>query len=209
MADTDSADRSSGRRGKVARLLAEYGVESLGPELAERWTAEGDDRLSLRALATRFNVRLLETTLSEADTQPLSGDVDTIYRLLTDEDVSTAERTRVRRRLERESIDVDALVDDFVSYQAIRTYLNNRGVERETTDRPRAERDAETIQRLRGRVVTVTEEKLDRLARDGHISLGDSRVLASVTVLCDDCGTQYEVTELLDRGGCDCELASV
>jgi hypothetical protein len=27
----------------------------------------------------------------------------------------------------------------------------------------------------------------------------------SARVVCEDCGSQYEVGELLDRGGCDCD----
>jgi len=46
--------RTSRRAGKVARLLAEYDMESLGPELERLWTAD-EDRQSLRELADYFN----------------------------------------------------------------------------------------------------------------------------------------------------------
>jgi hypothetical protein len=52
--------------------------------------------------------------------------------------------------------------------------------------------------------VTVTEGKLDQLRRSDEIVLGNARVFVDVNVLCEDCGAQYEVDELLDRGGCDC-----
>lgn len=201
MGDSDTA----GRRSKVARLIDEYGLGTIGSEMEDRWTADGDDRMSLRALADYFNRRLLATTLADADVQPLSASVDSIYRRLTDEDVGDADRTRTRRRLEREGVDVDAIERDFVTYQAVRTYLTEyRGVEYRTDDRSRPAAEAEAIRRLRGRLQTVTEEKLDRLATGDHIDLGEFRVFNEVTVLCEDCGSQYGVDELIERGGCDC-----
>lgn len=206
MTDSDEpGGTSSGRRTKVARLLDEYGFETLGPELERRWTAEGDDRMSLRDLADYFNTQLLAAAMAEAGLQPLSGEVENVYRLLTGDDVSTADRTRTRRRLERDGVDVDALESDFVTYQAIRTYLKrDRGAEHTTDDRDRTVVETENIQRLRGRTVTVTEGKLAQLEKADHIVLGDARVLVDINVLCADCGAQYDVETLLERGGCDC-----
>jgi hypothetical protein len=198
-------DRGSGRRTKVARLLDEYGFETLGAELERRWTAAGDDRMSLRDLADHFNQELLEAALSEAGVQPLDGEVENTYRLLTDDDVAAAHRTRARRRLAREGVDLEALQSDFVTYQAIRTYLKDvRGAERPTDDRPRTAIEVENVQRLRGRTLRVTEGKLEQLVDGDHITLGDFRVFAELNVLCEDCGSQYDVEELLQRGGCDC-----
>lgn len=206
MADSDTtSDDGGGRRTKVARLLDEYGLETLGAEMERRWTADGDDRLSLRALADYFNQQLLDVRMTDAGMQPLSGEVENVYRLLTDDEVSGAEETRTRRRLEREGVDVERLQSDFVTYQAIRTYLkDDRGAEHTTDDRPRTVVETENIQRLRGRTVTVTEGKLDQLRSGDHIHIGDFRVFTDINVLCEDCGTQYEVEELLERGGCEC-----
>lgn len=201
----DASDDGGGRRTKVARLLEEYGLETLGAEMERRWTADGDDRLSLRSLADYFNQQLLEVRMTEAGMQPLSGEVENTYRLLTGDDVSSAEETRTRRRLEREGVDVERLQRDFVTYQAVRTYLkSDRGAEHVTDDRPRTVVETENIQRLRGRTVTVTEGKLDQLRRGDHIHIGDFRVFTDINVLCEDCGTRYEVEELLERGGCEC-----
>lgn len=210
MTDSDeSGGTSSGRRTKVARLLDEYDLETLGAELERRWTADGDDRMSLRDLADHFNAQLLASSMADAGLQPLPGEVDNVYELLTDDDVSTADRTRTRRRLERDGVDVEALLGDFVTYQAVRTYLKrDRGAEHTTDDRDRTVVETENIQRLRGRTVTVTEEKLKQLERGDHLVLGDARVLVDISVLCEDCGSQYEIDELLQRGGCDCTDAT-
>ncbi|MFQ3293105.1 MAG: hypothetical protein ACI8VE_000161 [Natrialbaceae archaeon] len=203
---TDSESRSSGRQTKVARLIDEYDLDGLGAELEHRWTAEGDERMSLRALATHFNQQLLEVRMTGAGIQSLSGEVENTYRLLTDDEVSGADRTRTVRRLEGEGIDTDALRDDFVTYQAIRSYLKgNRDAEYVKPNKDRIESELANVQRLRGRVMTVTEGNLEQLRQNGEITLGEFGLLVGIAVLCETCGQRYEVEELLEQGGCDCE----
>lgn len=206
----DPGSGSSGRRLKVGRLIEEYGLEGLGAELEERWTAEDtDERASLRELADDVNRRILTTVMSDAGMQPLDGEVDNLYRLLTEDDVSEADRTRARRRLEREGVDVEQLQNDFVTYQAVRTYLKTaREAEYTAPETSGPAETAENIQRLSGRVTTVTENKLDQLRQSGDITLGNYRILVDVTVICEDCGDQYTVGDLLERGGCSCERSA-
>lgn len=201
MTDTDDRSRSLG---KVARLINEHDMTGMGPELESRWTGENDRRMSLRDLADYFNQELLAAVLADTDAQLLDGEVENTYRILTDDDVRSASRTRARRQLEREDVDVDELKSSFVTYQAIRSYLTSeRGVEYSPTTPSVADR-RRTIQQLQGRLQSVTESKLDSLA-DEEVTLGEFRALVTVRVVCEDCGARYEVGELLDRGSCDCE----
>ncbi|MGB9985445.1 rod-determining factor RdfA [Salarchaeum japonicum] len=200
----DSADAESRPSGKVARLIDEHDLVGLGDDLEDRWTAEGDRRMSLRDLADYVNRELLAAVLADADAQPLDGEVENTYRVLTDDDVRGATRTRARRQLEREGVDVDEVESSFVTYQAVRSYLKDeRGAEYSSTG-PSAANHRQTIQQLQGRLRSVTESKLNALAGD-DVTLGEFRTLVSVRVVCEDCGGQYEVGELLDRGGCNCE----
>jgi len=195
-----------GRRSKVARLLDEYELDGFGEELERLWTAE-ENRRSLRDLADMFNQTLLEQELKSARVKLLDGEVENIYRLLTTDDVSSAERTRVRRRLEREGVDVERLESAFVTYQAMRTYLKTvRGAEYESTQVDSLEREIQNIQQLRGRTAVVTEGKLEQLRTAGEIALPDFRTLVNIQVVCQQCNTQSEVLELLERGGCECSL---
>lgn len=199
----DSANSTTGHN-KVARLIGEYGLDGIGEELEDRWTASGDERMSLRSLADDFNQRLLETVIPETGA-PLSGEVENLYSLLTDEDVSDADATRARRQLEREGVDVNQLLADFVSYGAIRTYLKDyRGAEYQQESRDQVAVEAENIQRLRGRTAAVTESKLEQLANSGDLAIGDHRTIVDVNVICEDCGRQFDVEQLLERGRCDC-----
>lgn len=203
--ETAETDRS--QHGKVGRLIEKYDLQGLGDELERRWTAEGDERASLRDLADMFNRRLLEQAMREAGTTSIGSEVDNLYRLLTSDDVTSGVRTRAENRLQREGLDVEQLQKDFVSYQAIRTYLKKyRGASYDPpSDRDQIEKDGESIQRLRSRLTTVTEEKLERLRDTERITLGDFRLFTEIDVLCEECGSQYPVSELLDRGGCDCD----
>ncbi|WP_254838449.1 rod-determining factor RdfA [Natronomonas marina] len=199
-----SNEARRGRRSKVARLIDEYDLNGIGAEMERRWTAE-EDRWSLRELAAHFNQSVLEAALETEGAQLLDGEVENTYRLLTDEDVGSADRTRARRRLEREGVDIDAVLDDFVTYQAIRTYLKkHRDAEYEADETDPLEREISNIQQLRGRVDSVTEGKLEQFRDGGHLTLGEFRTFVDVRVVCEDCNTQYDVVELLEAGGCEC-----
>jgi len=203
--DDSNPNRTSS---KVAQLLDEYDLgDSFGDELERLWTADDDRRKSLRDLAELFNQRLLESALRATGASTVDGEIDNLYRLLTDDDVSSGMRTEAQARLEREGVDVVQLERDFVSYQAIRSYLTEyRNAEYEgPSESERTDSVLDTIQNLRARLRTITESSLDRLRSTGRITLGNFRLFVDVSVLCEDCGSQYGVVDLLERGGCDCE----
>lgn len=208
-ADDPLADGGEDRphtNSKVGRLIEEYDLTGMGAELEARWTGDGDERSSLRDLADEFNRELLRTAIHEAGGDPLAGEVENFYRLLTG-DVKPIERTRARRALEGEGVDVDALTASFVSHQAIHTYLTKyRGVERDTADTgDKVERDAETIERAKSRLTAVVERTITNLANTGRVAIGPFSVITSVQVVCEGCGNAYAVSEFLSARSCDCE----
>lgn len=192
---------------KVARLIARYGLgDSYGDRLEARWTGERGDRESVRALADRFNRRLLRAAVEDAGASYLDGEVENLYRLLTDDDVSSGARVEARDRLDRDGVDVEAVESDFVSHQTMWNYLRRyREAERPDGDGDRVARERENVRRLRSRTEAVVEEKLDRLRSSEDLTLGEFVLSVDVDVLCRDCASQYPVDELLERGGCDCE----
>lgn len=206
--DTDDVNSEGKADNKVARLLEEYGLGSdFGDRLEELWTAEGSERESLRTLADRFNERLLESAMADAGMSTVDGEVANMYRLLTADDVSSGNRTEARRRLAENGIDVEQLERDFVTYQAIRSYLKDyRGAEYESgSETTRTDSVIETIQRLKSRTRSVAEKNLEQLRETGRITLGEFRLFIDISVLCEECDTQYEFVELIKRGGCECE----
>ncbi|WP_435365749.1 rod-determining factor RdfA [Haloarchaeobius sp. DYHT-AS-18] len=206
----DESESTLSGRGKVSRLIERYNLgEETGADLVARWTGDGAERMSLRDLADYFNRKLLRAALQENGTHPHEDEVESYYLRLTNPDISAGDRIEIETQLESSGIDVDALLSDFVSYQSIRTYVKSRGAEYEqTTDEAQIEKDAESIERLRSRLESVADERIDRLERTGRISVGDYSLLVEATVLCSDCGNQYDIAEFFRNEGCDCESAT-
>lgn len=205
------SEEGTAPRGKVARLLRTYEIEEFGDYLVERWTAEdAGERLSLRNLAREFNVRLVESRLAEAGTQPVRGEAANFYDSLRGDEASRGETTQARRTLEQRGVNVDALESEFVSRQAIHTYLTKaRGVsQEESASSMSPSAVGQTIDRLRERTRQVTTSKITRLREAGSIVIGNFRVIVDVQVYCSDCGAQLDVGELLSAGGCNCERSS-
>lgn len=199
-------DRATGshRTGKVERLIEEYDLVGIGDELVEAWAGTNGEQLSLRELAKQFNRQLLRTEMNELEATAREYDLDSVYRVLRDETVSSGKRARVRSQLEEDGIDLAALDSDFVSHLAIRTYLKHRGTTREESTIDQVKKESQRIQRLRSRATTVTESKLDQLRETDRIAVGNTSVLTEITVFCEDCGTQYGIDELLTERTCDC-----
>lgn len=202
-----SDDASGRRRTKVERVMDEYGLEEWGDRLEARWTGDGTERTSLRDLASAFNRAVLRAALREAGESVIDADVDHLYRTLTDDDVPRSDAVRKRRELERAGIDVDAVQSDFVTHQAIHTYLTDVREATLPEDDPadRLERKRATIDRLAGRTQVVTDATVEELVGADELTDRNYEVFVTVRVVCQQCGTDYTAAELLERGGCDCE----
>lgn len=203
MTEADARDET---RCKVGRLIESYDLDDEGARLERRWLGDGVEQASLRTLADEFNRSLLASALSDAGMSPVAADLETTYRVLTDDGESEGARTQKRLELSRDGVDVEQLLTDFVSHQAVHTYLREyRGVERpESGDADQLRRDVETLRRLQARAESVTADAVERSANTDRIDVGDVDVLVNVRVFCQDCGSDYDAEELLQRGGCDC-----
>lgn len=207
VSDEATEGTSTGHRSKVERIIRKYGLDGTGDELVAYWTGGGDDQRSLRELADYLNREVLRSAMENAGMSPLSGEVGNFYRLLTDDDVSAGSRTEAETTLRREGVAVEELRRDFVSHQAVHTYLTKyRDVEwqSQTEERERVEKTVATVQRLQSRLAAVAEQNLRKLSSKGLISLGEFDVLIDARVFCEDCGVQLGLVDLLTEGGCDC-----
>jgi hypothetical protein len=194
-------------RYKVGRVLRKYDLTALHAELPVLWLGEaGNEELSLRDIAKHINVELLSAELERTGNAPLEGEAENAYELLTDDTVSAGVRTQQRNRLERMGVDVEELESDFVTHQAVHTYLTEAlGVskQREQTDPVR--KHDQRINRLRNRTAAVLEDSVSALRSSGDVSVGSFDVVVDLGIYCQDCNQKYEVTELLEHNGCDCQ----
>ncbi|WP_008523900.1 rod-determining factor RdfA [Halorhabdus tiamatea] len=198
--DKDEERRSGGQpRSKVARVIDSYDL-GIGDELERRWLATDERGMSLRELATYVNREILEAAIEQSERSVLDVDVESVYERLTSDDVSEGVRTRSRRRLERNGVDVEAVTSDFVTHQAVHTYLRKyRDVEQpEQTDDQRRESAIERIQKLQDRSAAVTQDTVEGLQRVDIVPDGDVDVVVDIQVIYTDSGEQYNVFDLIE-----------
>lgn len=200
-----SASNSS-RQSKVSRIIAERELNGLGSELEDLWTGAGNDQYSLRELADYFNQRVLQSAMRAADQDPLVGETENLYELLTGDEVTSGTQIQAEHHLEQTGIDVNRLQSDFVSHQAVHTYLTKyREVEPPSDNgESKLEKSQNTIHQLKNRLQAVTETTIGTLLNANELSLGEYYVYVDVHVMCTDCRTQYSVMELFDSAGCEC-----
>lgn len=200
--DTDGRPDS-----KVARVIDEYELDGLGDRLEAEWLGLDGERTSLRDLADEFNRAVLEAALRDSGVVAIEYDVESAYRILTDNDVPRADVLRKERELEREGIDVEELRSDFVTHQAVHSYLRDyRGAELEDRSVDPAEK-VDTLQRLEGRTAAVARSTLDGLVRAGEVTDREYELFVDVRVVCEGCGRDYALVDLVSDGGCDCDSA--
>lgn len=191
---------------KVARVIDAYGLDGWGERLEQRWTGEAEERTSLRDLADTLNEEILAAALRNAGVSVTAPGAASTYRILSgDESVSRADRHRKERELEQAGVDVEAVRSDFVTHQAVHTYLTSyRDAELETRSEDRAQRAVENLQRLQGRTGAVAESTIERLVSTEEVTDHEYEVFVDVQVVCEDCEGNFSMSELLQAGGCDC-----
>ena len=132
--------------------------------------------------------------------------MEEIYRLLADGDAGERMRVRARDRLEREGVDVDRIVRDFVSHPTIGAHLKEcAGVEPPRSDEgDQVQKAEERVFKLQNRMEAVVRGTVEHLRDTGRVSAEDFDVFVNARVVCDRCGTQYDVHDFLRREGCRC-----
>ena len=204
----ETDERAVNSRYKVGRVLEKYDRLDLHDDLGARWLGEDDrEPQSLRALADQINQALVEQAMVRAGNEPLEGEAANAYQLLTDDEVSAGVRTQQRNRLERMGVDLDELEGNFVTHQAVHTYLTD-GLN--LSKQSPAESDPvgtheRRVNRLRSRTTAVIEDSLSSLSAGDHITVGSPDVIVDLGVYCHECGKQFEFADLLEQGGCDCQ----
>lgn len=190
---------------KVARVIREYDLDGWGDRLESEWVGTDGERTSLRDLADLFNRVVLESALADAGVAMSDHDVETTYRILTDDDVARADVLRKERELERDGVDVEGLRSDFVTHQAVHTYLTEYREAELTDQSPDPDRKVETLERLSGRTTAVSESTLEGLIEADEVTDREYELFVEIRVVCEECGTDYTLVDLISQGGCHCD----
>lgn len=197
-----SADRACGC--KLWRVAGDRGLHDRLADFESEWQ-EGS--ASLRELERAFNQAVLRGALEAAGHAPLDGEIENLYRLLTDDEVTGGMRAQAGSRLEDLGVDEDALRSDFVSYQTVNRHLKScRSLEGGGRQEALSVAEAEDrLFALRNRLVRVAEATLGQLDRAGAVQFGEIEVFVDVGVSCPECGTQVDLVELFAERSCRCE----
>ncbi|SEP12060.1 hypothetical protein SAMN04487948_11513 [Halogranum amylolyticum] len=186
---------------KIGRVSRRRELEDVDEILKESWKAG----TSLRDLEKQYNHRVLEVTMRNVGMETLQGEVKNLYQLLTDDDVSPGMRVEAQNRLEQHGIDSDSVTNDFVSYQTIRTHLQNcLEVDTKRESRMTKSSGKNTVLKLLSRTESITNRTIEQLCSNNLLKIGSADVTLSLRVACTDCGEEYSFTRLLERGHCSC-----
>lgn len=192
---TSNADET-----KVTRAIEKYALDSLNEDLeTRRETGE-----SLRGLADFVNRRILESALTQAGGDVIT-EAESLYGLLTDEDVSAGRRAEIETKLERAGVDVQAVRSDFVSHQTVKHHLNDRlGVDTSRESSLDRETAISRIDWSRSRNEALIRNTLDQLESNGELDACEYSVSSSIRVSCAECGRTFALHEFVERGSCGC-----
>jgi hypothetical protein len=191
----------SGGECKIDTVAEKWELHTVKAQLAERW-ADGE---SLRDLETAFNQAVLRAAMASAGMETVDGEPSNLYRLLTDDDVTAGKRVDAESRLREHGVDPDAVTDDFVSYQTVRTHLNEcRGVQTARESAFSVADARSTVHKLVSRTETVALQAIDRLCGQDKLSITAPSVTVSVRVACSECQDEYTFATLLSTGSCSC-----
>lgn len=194
---------------KVDRVRDRYDLRDLDERLERRYNL--GDEVGVRDLEEYLNTWILRRAINEAGMVTLDGEVDNYHRLLTDDNVSECAFEGAYRELKQGGLDVDAVVDDFVSYQTVRKHLNEcLGIDTSRPDYEPSFDDArQRIGKLATRLETVTSRVISRLRDHDALAMGEPEVTVHVKVECGNCGRILEGRSLLRRQGCSCERLEI
>lgn len=143
---------------KIRRVLERRDLDLTGEELEERWLNDNDDD-SLRGLALEWNCQVLDCSLRDQGHLLDTETVRTKTKNLIDKELSMTESD-----LQERGIDLESVLDDFVTYQTIYSYLTLvRGVEYEPSPSGKSHAIS-TLSRACTKVELMAQSKLD--ARD-------------------------------------------
>lgn len=189
---------------KVGKIAEKYNAQKMANSLGDMWREEDE---SVREIATTFNIHILNLAMENTGMNNLEGEVENIYRLLKDDDVSKAEQIRAKRRLEQNGLEPDEISTDFVSYQTVYRHLTNclelQNSDLENSEAKRAKIE-KRIRSLTNRTNLVISKTLKQLSKSFNSGVQKPNVTLSVTVWCDECGTSMNLEDVLTGDQCQC-----
>jgi DNA-binding transcriptional ArsR family regulator len=182
-------------------VIEQYELAGSDDEIVRRREEENE---SLRALAEFVNTRILQRAIERHADQGVLADATSIYAQLTDGN-DAGKTAEIRERLTAVGVPVEELTENFVSHQTIRSHLNScLDMETGRSQATDIEEVENLIEWARTRDEEIIDRAISRLRESGKLDIGETSVIHSVRVICEECGQSHRLQELLDAEGCEC-----
>lgn len=193
---------TSGPKKKITRVSEEYNLNSIGDEMADKWTDSGTgENFTLAELRDFFNKQVLKKAMSDAGMDLAPGEVDYTYEYLFDGDVSRSDKEDVKRKLESNGVDVDNVESEFInSPQTIHNYLTDmHDVELRSAndDTNIVDKSLNHIESFNERYKKVIENVVKRLVDDGQLPDGEYDINIQCIVTNTDTGKSRDIRDIL------------
>jgi hypothetical protein len=210
---------------KIDRLIERYDLTGIEDTLVRDWTQEDDQqRKSVRELTSWFNQKLVLIILDEYTGGMIPSDytVEEITIRLQARgsdaskynDIPNREIMDVIQWLENNDVPVDDVIDEFVSYGTMYTYLKEiRGAvspDSQSGQRSPEERQADVLEGIRTDLAKQPERINNRLRTlRTHNQLPETKpdIHVSVECNCPACGHAQSIADYIKQQGCtECEM---
>lgn len=186
---------------KLGRIKGEYDLSGLDDLLKQ----EREAGATLDDLTNIVNKALVRYEIKSSTEEAVSQlTVDEVHKALVGDDVSSKE-LEIRDTLRKSEVPLTQLRGDMISYETTRKHLGScLGID--TGRHLTLESGRRTIQWSDTRHRSVVEGTFQGLQRIGEVDIGEHElIIESPRVHCEDCGTTYDILELVDKGGCQCQ----
>jgi len=198
----------AGKEGcKVDIVVEQFGLDTVEVQYAStddhlyaRWTGEdGRSMDGYRTLTEWFNKQVLKRVYDQHALQSSSKRLAADYDILTgDDDIS---REDLKDELRAEGVEVDRLVDSFVSWGTMRNHLNECLDGEKPTSEAQTDWESESIDIATDVAKTKVRQALQSLMSKGDIARGDEADIdIQVQLSCPDCPTQVPFHEAVEQG---------
>ena len=190
---------------KVGSIISRHEIENMNDKLVTRWIGANGDGESIRSLTDWLNQEVLRQLMLDAGANPIDGEVENLYQLLTDEDVLNASKIQARSSLSERGIDADEVTEEFISHQTVYRHLTKCLGAEKNSHEISVDNERSRVSSMQNRAEAVTTDTVSRLKNADKLALGDFEVLVTIRVSCASCGALHDVMDLVAQGGCDCQ----
>jgi hypothetical protein len=212
-------------KNKIDRLIEQYELTGLEESLVRDWTREDDQRRkSVRELTSWFNQKLVMVILDDytGGMIPSNYTVEKITTRLQArgsdaskyKDIPDREIMDVIHWLQNNDVPIDDVIDDFVSYGTMYTYLKEvRGAvspDSQPDQRSPEKRQADVLDGIRtdlGKQPERINSRLRTLRNHNQLPETKPDIHVSIECNCPACGHAQPIANYVEQQGCtECEM---